>query len=60
MEVSKEVSTVVVGLLLANAGGIIGSFIWLIVQTSILREKVGRIEKDVNNLAKMIKQRKEV
>lgn len=71
MELSSAGVIVIVGILIANLGAIVGTFVSLMIKHYVLSEKVGNlrekmdknqetIEKDLNNLAKMIKQRSEV
>lgn len=48
-------STVLASLLIANIASLIGFFISLKVSNAVLQVKVDRLEKDVNNLGKIIR-----
>lgn len=56
MNLGTDAVVMIVSIAVGNIGIIFGFFVSLKVSQAVLGEKVGRLERDVNNLANMIRE----
>lgn len=55
MTITPEIQSFILGVIIGNLGLIVGFIVSLKVSISVLTEKVGRAEKDINGLGNIVR-----